>query len=56
MIDAAEVQQRHGASTCTWMLARMSARTTVDLLAALWSGRRQSLTERLSGTVFVLDR
>jgi hypothetical protein len=56
MIDAAEVRQRHGASTCTWMLPRMLARTAVDLLPALWSGRRQSLYERLSGTVFVLDR
>jgi hypothetical protein len=56
MIDAAEVRQRHGASTCTWMLPRMLARPAVELLPALWSGRRRSLTDRASGTMFVLDR
>jgi hypothetical protein len=56
VIDAAEVRKRHGASTFTWMLPRMLARMAVDLLPALWSGRRQSLIDRLSGTVFVLDR
>ena len=50
MIDAAEVRHRHGASTCTWMLPRMLARTAVDMAPLLWSGRRQTVTERLAGT------
>jgi hypothetical protein len=38
------------------MLPRMVVRAAVELLPALWSGSRQSLIERVSGTVFVLSR
>jgi hypothetical protein len=56
IIDAAAIRQRHGASTCTWMLPRMVVRVAVEQLPALWSRRRQTLTERLAGTVVVRDR
>jgi hypothetical protein len=53
MRDAAAIRRRHGASTCTWMLPRMLMRVAVERLPALWSRRRQTLTERLSGTIVV---
>jgi hypothetical protein len=56
IIDSAEIRKRHGASTCTWMLPRMAGRAAVEQLPALWSGSRQTLSERLAGTVTVLDR
>jgi hypothetical protein len=55
IIDAAAIRQRHGASTCSWMLPRMVVRVAVEQLPALWSRRRQTLTERLAGTVVVRD-
>lgn len=55
IIDAAAIRQRHGASTCTWMLPRMVVRVAVEQVPALWSRRRQTLTERLAGTVVVRD-
>jgi hypothetical protein len=56
MRDAAAIRRRHGASTCTWMLPRMLVRIAVEQLPALWSGRRQTLTERLARTVVVRER
>lgn len=56
IIDSAEIRKRHGASTFTWMFPRMLTRTAVEQLPALWSRRRQTLTERLAGTVVLLDR
>ena len=51
MRDAAAIRRRHGASTCTWMLMRVA----IERLPALWSRRRQTLTERLSGTIVVRE-
>jgi RDD family len=56
IIDSAAIRQRHGASTCTWMLPRMLLRLAVEQLPALWSRRRQTLTERLAGTVVIRER
>jgi hypothetical protein len=55
IIDSAEIRKRHGASTCTWMLPRMAGRAALEQLPAIWSGSRQTLSERLAGTVVVVD-
>jgi hypothetical protein len=54
--DELEIRRRLGENSCTWMLPRMLVRTAIEQLPALWSGRRQTLTQRLAGTTVVLDR
>jgi RDD family len=56
MIDAAEIRRRHGASTCIWMLPRMLVRVAIEQLPVPWTGVRQTLTERLAGTVVISER
>jgi len=55
MRDAVEVRRRLGASTCTWMLPRVLVHEAIERLPALWSSRRQTLTQRLAGTVVIDD-
>jgi hypothetical protein len=56
IMDAAAIRQRHGASACTWMLPRMVLHVAVEQLPALSSRHRQTLTERLAGTIVLRDR
>jgi uncharacterized RDD family membrane protein YckC len=50
-----EAQQRLGVG-CGWVVSRMVGQAVAVRLPALWSGRRQTLAERLAGTVIVDDR
>jgi RDD family len=56
LVDASLKLQRDRRVGCGWLAARMVGDVLAVRLPALWSSRRQTLNERLAGTVVIDDR